>query len=189
MDDATLARRLGSGLRARRTGRGWTLDEASERLGVSRRLLVQIEQAEANPSLSTLLRVAAGFGIGLSDLLPTEGRPAVVVHDRDRSVPLWRTSSGSEARLLVATAELELWDWRLEPGDVRRSEAHRAGTEEVLSVRAGELVVEVDGVSHVVTADASVALLADRPHAYRNDGDRVVSFVMAVHEPVGGRSG
>ena len=118
VDDATLARRLGSGLRARRTGRGWTLDEASERLGVSRRLLVQIEQAEANPSLSTLLRVAAGFGIGLSDLLPTEGRPAVVVHDRDRSVPLWRTSSGSEARLLVATAALELWDWRLEPGAV-----------------------------------------------------------------------
>ncbi len=189
MDQEVLASRLGAEVRACRTERGWTLDEASDRLGVSRRLLVQVEQAEANPSLSTLLRIAAGFGVGLADLLPGSDRPAVVVVGADESTSLWSTPAGSEARLVAATRELELWEWTLASGDGRSSEAHRPGAQEVLTVRSGELVVEADGRPFVVPAGSSATLLADRPHGYRNDGDVPVRFAMAVHEPVRGHAG
>ena len=188
-EDTVLAGRLGRSVRSFRTERGWTLDEASERLGVSRRLLVQIEQAEANPSLSTLLRIAAGFGIGLSELLPTDGRPPLRVVSADDATVLWSTSRGSQARLLVATRELELWEWVLVGGDARSSEAHRIGSQEVISVGSGELVVEVDGHEHVVAAGCSVAVLTDRPHTYRNAGSAAARFTMAVYEPVDGRPG
>ncbi|MEO1061251.1 MAG: cupin domain-containing protein [Actinomycetota bacterium] len=186
MVDDELAGRLGAGIRSRRTERRWTLDEASERLGVSRRLLVRIEQGDANPSLSTLLRVASGFGIGLSELLPGGDRPAITVATRSEATGLWSTPAGSSARLLVSTRELELWEWTLAPGDVRSSEAHRTGSQEVLTVATGELLVEVDGEERHAGAGTSVALVADRPHRYRNDGDRPCHFTMAVYEPVDG---
>ena len=184
VDDDALAHRLGSGIRSRRTDRGWTLDEASERLGVSRRLLVRIEQGDANPSLSTLLRVAAGFGVGLSELLPGGGRPTISSATEAESTVLWRTDRASEARLLVSTRELELWAWTLAPDDERASEAHRPGSQEVLTVRTGEVVVQVETEERAVAAGSSVALLADRPHRYRNDGGLPATFTMAVYEPV-----
>ncbi|MEQ1698549.1 MAG: helix-turn-helix transcriptional regulator, partial [Ilumatobacteraceae bacterium] len=60
---------VGAEVRRRRQQRGWTLDVAATRLGVSRRLLAQLEAGQANPSLSTLLSVAAGFDISLVELL------------------------------------------------------------------------------------------------------------------------
>ena len=51
-------------LRAR--GRSMKL---AARSGVSRRLVVQIEQGEANPSIGTLLRLAGAFEVTLTDLV------------------------------------------------------------------------------------------------------------------------
>jgi transcriptional regulator with XRE-family HTH domain len=56
-------------VRIERAQRRWTLDELAARSGVSRRLLVQIEHADANPSLATLLKLAAAFGVTLTDLI------------------------------------------------------------------------------------------------------------------------
>jgi len=50
---------IASRVRGERARRGWTLDELAARSAVSRRLLVQIEHADANPSLATLLKLAA----------------------------------------------------------------------------------------------------------------------------------
>ena len=69
-------------VRRRRQQRKWTLDVAAARLGVSRRLLAQIEAGQANPSLSTLLTIADGFDISLVELLAGADKPAITVqHD------------------------------------------------------------------------------------------------------------
>ena len=63
-------------MRAERARRRWTLDELAARSAVSRRLLVQIEHAEANPSLGTLLKLAAALGVTLTELVSdAAGRP------------------------------------------------------------------------------------------------------------------
>ncbi len=48
------------------------LDEFALQSGVSRRLNIQIEQAQANPSIGTLLRLAEAFGLTLGALLGEE---------------------------------------------------------------------------------------------------------------------
>ena len=102
--------------RARRASqRRWTLDELAARSTVSRRLIVQIEHAKANPSLATLLKLAAALGVPLTELLV--GRAG----DRPRSpscsgrdaMTLWSTPAGRAARLLVSHGPLELWSWTL----------------------------------------------------------------------------
>lgn len=109
---------------------------------MSRRLLAQIEAGEANPSLSTLLSIAAGFDISLVELLAGSGTPAVTVQRDNASAPvLWTGDEGGAARLLVGADPLELWTWTLEPGDERRSEAHRPGSREAVLVTRGTLTL------------------------------------------------
>ena len=182
--------RVGAAVRHLRHERGWTLDVAADRLGVSRRLLAQLEAGTANPSLSTLLSVAAGFDIGLVDLLDADDKPQVMVQAQNASAPvLWSTAAGSEARLLVGSGALELWEWSLAPGDVRTSSAHRTGSREALSVTSGVVTVTVGSGSPVnVRARQSATFNADEPHSYANNGTRPTRFVLAVHEPSAGRA-
>lgn len=181
------ASRVAAEVRSRRQQRGWTLDVAAARLGVSRRLLVQLEAGEANPSLSTLLAVAEGFGVSLIEMLAGDDKPSVTVQPDNASAPvLWRGEHGGEARLLVGSGRLELWEWTLAPGDARAAEAHQPNACEVLSVTTGAVTLVVGAREPVTVRRGQSAMFrADEPHTYRNDGNRRATFVLAVHDPSG----
>jgi transcriptional regulator with XRE-family HTH domain len=177
-------RDVGEQVRRRRLKRGWTLDVAAPRLGVSRRLLVQIEAGEANPSLSSLLAIASGFEIALVELLADAEKPALTIQPDNRTAPaLWTGPSGGEGRLLVASGGLELWEWMLQPGEERRSEAHRPGSREALTVSAGSVTIEIAGGDPaVLRRGQSAGFGADVGHRYANDSPRPSRFLLAVYE-------
>jgi transcriptional regulator with XRE-family HTH domain len=180
---STIAR-LGTILRELRLARGWSLDQAAERSGISRRSLVALEQGGGNPSLSTLLRLAEGYGVGLADLVGDVSKPTIEVRAEIDAPTLWSTERGSRARLLTASADLELWSWDIAPGDVREGEAHRPGTTEIVQIRRGRLTVTV-GPDREELGPGRVALFpGDRPHGFENLGRETASFALTVHEPV-----
>jgi transcriptional regulator with XRE-family HTH domain len=174
-------------VRKRRQQRGWTLDAAAARLGVSRRVLVQLESGDANPSLSTLLAVADGFGISLVELLSSDAKPSVTLQSDNSTAPLlWTGQHGGEGRLLVGSGLLELWEWTLAPGDQRIAEAHQPNSCEALLVTAGAVTLNV-GIAEplVIRRGQSATFRADESHVYRNEGKQRASFVLAVHDPSG----
>lgn len=175
---------LAEQVRRRRIERGWTLDTGANRLGISRRLLIQIEAGEANPSLSSLLSVAAGFEVPLVELLSGTEAPAITVQGDNAAAPaLWTGPAGGEGRLLVASGGLELWDWELRPGEERRSDAHRPGTREALIVTAGRVTISVaDGENVTLRRGQAAAFAADIDHRYANPTTKVARFLLAVHE-------
>jgi transcriptional regulator with XRE-family HTH domain len=175
---------IASRVRAERARRRWTLDELAARSAVSRRLLVQIEHAEANPSLATLLKLAAGLGITLTELVEQEpqARPLVVAAGRE-ALTLWATPAGSSAQLLVSHGPLELWSWTLAAGDRRDSEPHRPGSIELLAVQTGTIALDV-GDHHVEIATGGSAWFdATHTHAYINPGATAATFILVVLEP------
>lgn len=175
-------------VRRRRQQRNWTLDVAAVRLGVSRRLLAQIEAGQANPSLSTMLSIAEGFDASLVELLAGVDKQSITVQADTGSAPLlWEGEHGGEGRLLVGSDPLELWEWSLGPGDERRSDAHRPSSREALLVTEGAVTLCVGSAEPVALSIGQSALFrADEPHSYRNDTDARAGFVLAVHEPSGG---
>lgn len=178
--------RIAAEVRRRRRERGWTLDEAAPRLGVSRRLLAQIEKGDANPALSSLLAIATGFDISLVELLADSGKPAVLVHDVAAATVLWRGDAGGEGRLLVGADALELWSWTLAPGEERRADAHRPGAVEALLVQEGTVTITVGAAEpRSVGAGQCARFAADESHTYVNTGGEPVHFLLAVHEPSG----
>ncbi|HQD01633.1 MAG TPA: helix-turn-helix transcriptional regulator, partial [Dermatophilaceae bacterium] len=133
---------IGRRVRGARTDLGWTLDQLAQRAGVSRRLLVNVEQGSTNPTIGTLLRLSDALGIGLPALVDTSGDPSapVTVRRAADQTPVWTSTNGGSATMVAGTAPpdiCELWDWRLGPGDAHTSEAHRAGTRELLLVLSG----------------------------------------------------
>ena len=52
-----------------RQSRRWTLDQLAGAAGVSRRMVVNVEQGAANPSVGTLLRISDALGVGLPSLV------------------------------------------------------------------------------------------------------------------------
>jgi transcriptional regulator with XRE-family HTH domain len=179
-DDVAAA--VAENTRRLRQARGWSLDAFAARSGVSKGMLVQLEQARTNPSLGTLCRVAEALSVTLAALIETDEAPAVrVVAD---GTTLWTGSSGGSAQLLVGSDErehVELWRWELAPGEVHRTdEGHIEGTLELVHVLDGELTLEVDGDDHVVGPGGAASYPGDRPHIYRNLGSEPCRFVMVV---------
>src|SRR5207253_5406631 len=66
---AALASAIGVRVRQERQSRRWTLDQLAAAAGVSRRMVVNVEQGAANPSVGTLLRMSDALGVGLPALV------------------------------------------------------------------------------------------------------------------------
>lgn len=182
-----LTQSLARNLKRLRTERGFTLDALAARAGVSRGMLIQIEQARTNPSVGTVVKVGDALGVSITTLLDFDQAPAVRLVPPEQAVRLWSTPRGSHSTLLAGTeapGPLELWHWRLMPGDASASDPHPAGTTELVHVTAGTLTLTVDGADHAVPAGTSASFESGIPHGYRNDGTEPVEMTMAVSVPL-----
>jgi transcriptional regulator with XRE-family HTH domain len=183
----SINRAIGGRVRQGRASRGWTLDHLAERSGVSRRMLVSIEQGSANPSIATLLRISDALGIGLPALVNMDRSNRLRVTRAGAAPVLWRGKLGGRA-VLVAGAEspaaTELWDWTLGPGESHSSEAHAAGTRELLLVLDGQLELRVGQHAEVLAKGDSASFAGDLAHEYVNAGSaQVARFALTVFEP------
>jgi transcriptional regulator with XRE-family HTH domain len=187
----SITRAIGGRVRQGRNSRGWTLDQLAERSGVSRRMLVSIEQGSANPSIATLLRISDALGIGLPALVDMDDPPGLRVTRVGSAPVLWRGKAGGRAVLVAGTEPpdvTELWDWTLGPGESHSSEAHTAGTRELLLVLDGQLELKVGQHAEILAQGDSASFAGDLPHEYVNASTaQVARFALTVFEPaVGG---
>lgn len=187
---ATLATVIGARVKQERQSRGWTLDQLAATASVSRRMVVSVEQGAVNPSVGTLLRLSDALGVGLPALVePPESKPVKLTRSGE-GAELWRGTSGGRGVLMAGTSPpdvVELWDWSLGPADRHESEAHAAGTKELVHVLAGAITVEVDDQLISLETGDAVAFPGDVDHSYFNPHETPARFTLAVYEPgVGG---
>jgi transcriptional regulator with XRE-family HTH domain len=183
---AALAAAIGRRVRLERQQRGWTLDHLAETAGVSRRMLINVEQGAANPSVGTLLKISDALGIGLPALVELPQRTPVKVTRRDEGATLWTGEHGGRGVLVAGNSPpevVELWEWTMQPGDRHVSEAHTPGTWELLHVLDGAIVLVIgDDWTHLHTGDAA-SFPGDVAHSYENAGEEAARFTMCVFEP------
>lgn len=181
-----LTQSLARNLKRWRSERGFTLDALAARSGVSRGMIIQIEQARTNPSVGTTVKLADALGVSITTLLDYEQGAEVRLVPPEQAVRMWSTPSGSSTTLLVdadARGPFELWSWTLVPGEESASDPHPDGTTELLHVTEGELTLVVDGQPYAVPAGTSASYEANVPHVYRNAGTETVRATMAVSVP------
>ncbi|MYS38989.1 DNA-binding XRE family transcriptional regulator [Streptomyces sp. KhCrAH-43] len=191
-ETAAALRTLAHNVRAARTRAGLSLDELGRRAKVSKGALVALEKAQGNPNFATLVRLADTLGISVSALMEGQAEGRVRVASADAVMPLWAGEKGGEARLMLTTsgpAPVEVWRWKLEPGEAYPSHPHQAGVVETVSVTAGQMVLVVDGTEHPVEAGQTATFEGDVPHVYRGAGTGTCHLIMTVHIPPGPAQG
>jgi DNA-binding XRE family transcriptional regulator len=132
-----LSAAIGTKVRVERQAREWTLDQLAGAAGVSRRMIVNVEQGVANLSVTTLLRISDALGVGLPALVDVRQTSRVkAVRDGEGAV-LWTGPGGGPGVLLAGTAPPDV----LEPvrcshsPSAERSEWRRSSSAAGLSAR------------------------------------------------------
>jgi transcriptional regulator with XRE-family HTH domain len=174
MRDQAAARvqQIGRRVKERRESSGLSLDHLSRLSGVSKAMLSQVERARANPTVVVLLKIAAGLGCSVDELLGPGGgtTPIEVIRaGDDRSV--YRQSKECTIRTLSplgAEKNLEFYEVILAGNSVLRSQPHFRRTEEYITVAGGKVRVVSAGNSVLLKKGDSAHYRADVPHAIEN---------------------
>ena len=183
---AVLAAAIGDRVRQERQAHGWTLDQLADTAGVSRRMVINVEQGAANPSVGILLRISDALGVGLPALVQPPEPKQLSVTRRGEGAALWTSPAGGRGVLVAGTEPpdvVELWDWTLGPGDEHTSEEHTPATKELVHVREGTVVVTVADQAVTLEAGDAMAFPGDLAHSYANPGTAPARFSLAVYEP------
>jgi transcriptional regulator with XRE-family HTH domain len=163
----------------------WTLAALAARSGLSKGMLLQIEGGRTNPSIGTLIRIANAFGVAVWQLF-TAPEDALRIARGDEALTLWKSAKGGTATLLIGSDSpqpVELWEWRLAPGDVYAADAHMDTTVEIIQVRQGTLTLVVGKRRADIPAGGSVVARMNQRHQYINAGKSWMKLTMVVVDP------
>jgi transcriptional regulator with XRE-family HTH domain len=186
-DAARLALAIGARVRQERQAQGWTLDRLADAAGLSRRMLINVEQGAVNPSVGTLLKLSHALGIGLPVLVELPQTRSVKITRHGDGATLWSSDAGGRGELVAGTEPpdvVELWEWTLAPGDRHASEAHTFGTRELIQVQQGTVVITVGDETITLDVGDAATFPGDVPHVCANPGNASARFTLVVFEPV-----
>lgn len=177
---ASVLQHVSQNIRRLRTALGLSQSALAETSGVSRRMLVAIEAGEKNVSLSTLDLIAEALGVAFSELIQAPDN-----RDRSRINELAWAGEHPESKAMLlasapATREVELWEWRLAPGEAYSTTADADGWSEQLFVFEGCLTLLIDDQPHRLQAGEFHSAASNRPRIYRNDGEVPTRFMRNV---------
>lgn len=183
---STLSTAIGLRVREHRTTRGWTLDHLAQASGLSRRMLINVEQGTANPSVGTLLKLSEALGVGLPELVEPPAVRGARVTRKGEGALLWSGEAGGRGVLMTSGGPanvVELWDWSLGPNDAHSSTGHTTGTQELLQVLEGAIAIDVSGERHDLNEGDALNFPGDVPHSYANPHQAQARFTLTVFEP------
>jgi transcriptional regulator with XRE-family HTH domain len=166
-DVASLLSEVGPRVLRARKAREMTLDELARASGISVAHLSRLESGSRHPSLATLLNVAAGLGVSISELVeePEERRPGTVV--RGAEAPIFEGESFRFQPLMpeagpqgLSAAKVIFPVGRAEP------EYHRHEGEEWLYVLSGRLRLTLGEEATVLEPGDAAFFDGMLPHAF-----------------------
>src|SRR3954465_11719519 len=172
MNEAALES-IARNVRSARVGAGLSRGALAARADVSKGALVALEGARGNPNLTTLVRLADALGRSVSSLMEDEREERLPVVDADEVAPLWTGPSGGTARLLLTNplpTPVEVWRWRLHPGERHDSHAPGAGVAGTRTGVRGQMLLFVGDAAYPLRAGVTTAFAANVPHAYQGAG-------------------
>ena len=172
-------------IRLLREKRNLSLEELSRLSGVSKSMLAQIERGDANPTVSTLWKVANGMKVPFDALTVRPESPYEIVR-RSEIQPL--PEDGGRVRIAPLFPDDEnrrfaVYYLELDPGSYWESEPHLRGTTEFIMVFRGKLEITFGGKTFPVAQGDSIRFRGDVQHAYRNAGPDPVTLHMILYNP------
>ncbi len=183
--DGDLAPVVGQNLRRLRVKRGLSLEKLSQKSGVSRAMLGQIELGQSAPTINVLWKIARALDVTFSSLMRARGGGGTTLVRANEAKILTSQDGSFKSRALFpfdGPRRTEFYELRLGPHGAESADAHAPGTVENLVVAVGTLELVVGNEQHRVEAGDAIVFEADVPHVYRNPtGREVVMYLVMTY--------
>lgn len=182
-----ISKKISMSLKALRCERGWSLDKAAEKTGVSKAMLGQIEREESSPTIATLWKIASGFQTSftsfIEDITTDLNQP---IH---RAGQKWHLHPHDKKIRVTALfpfdsqLNFEMFVIELLPGCEHLSPPHEQGVIEHIIVVEGQIEVLVNGIWELLRKGEGLRFNANQSHGYRNTTSAIVRFHDIIHYP------
>ena len=182
---------LGKRLSDLRKRKNMTLDELSEKSGVSKSILSQIERDLSNPTVITISRIASALGENLSDFFLKIEVEDMDTIERSKETPSITSKDGLCQLNILGAGETVNWlQWYLlnmKPKGVLDSSSHGPKTFENLTVLEGEVEVE-NGVSkEIIKKGDTFRFQTNKNHLIKNISKKNSQVLMVNYiDPING---
>lgn len=187
-----LAPIVGRNLRRLRLRRGLSLEKLSQRSGVSRAMLGQIELGQSAPTINVLWKISRALEVTFATLIQAREAGGTTVLRKEQAKVLTSHGGTFSSRALFpfdGPRRAEFYELRLAPRATEDADAHAPGTVENLVVVEGELELVIGAErekseTHRLDAGDAIVFEADLPHSYVNVGDAecIMYLVMTYAE-------
>jgi len=186
---------IGCKIKMLRTEAGYSLQQLSERAGVSGAAIHKIEKGQMTPTITLLMKIAEALGkrvgylIGEEEpddfdfvqgveFIPREKRKCI--SNADRTIEL------EHLALRLKDARLHAGVYRLKPGMKSGDKPHSHVGEELIFQVEGSVEYMIEGRSYPLNPQDSLHFLSELPHAWRVLGDTdCVNIVILTPPPYG----
>lgn len=188
--DEEIAPAVGANLRRLRSKRGLSLERLSQRAGVSRAMLGQIELGHSVPTINLLWKIARALDVTFSALITRRSEDTPRVLPASGAKVLANLDGTFASRALFPFDEprrCEFYEIRLKAHGEESARPHPPGTTENLVVTSGTVEITVQRSVHRLSPGDAMLFVADVPHVYRNPGsvDATMYLVMTYAEEIG----
>jgi transcriptional regulator with XRE-family HTH domain len=169
---------LGGRIRLTRTQKGITLQELSDRSGLSKGFICQLENDKASPSLQALEKLAGGLGVPIAYMFLTAGDKVHVVRESERQEYRVGTEEGPLVQLLSAKGRnLKMMLIQLPPGMGTGGDNHAHEGEECHLVLEGTVRYTQGDESVTLRAGDSLHWNGFVPHKVENAGSETAKVL------------
>jgi transcriptional regulator with XRE-family HTH domain len=181
---------LGANVRALRAEQGLTLEALSEKSGVSRAMLSDIERGAKSPTVRSVTQIAQALDCTVSRLLgeppPRPHEPLVEVVRRKERQVIVEPRTDTERHLLAPSfvrRGVEVLYYSI-PGNSRTSlPIQPEGTQAHVTITRGTLVCKLGSREVKLEDGDSVQFDADVEQTFINNEKKPCRFFMVVHAP------
>jgi transcriptional regulator with XRE-family HTH domain len=168
-------------LKELRSTRGWTLEELSERTGLSKPFLSRLEAGDRQPSIAAVLTLAKAFGVsvGLMFEPASASEACVVVRGKDVS---WRHGNGLAYASLSSSARFaNLQPMKITVSPRRKGdEQYQHEGEEWVYVLSGRLRITVAGENYELDPGDAAHFDSRQPHRLAALGGRDADVIVVA---------
>lgn len=177
-----LDKNIAINLKRIRKSKNMSLDMLSDRTGVSKSMLGQIERGESNPTVSTIGKIVEGLKVPFEALL--YDKKEILTVPGLEEAPVFKSREGEYSIHVLLPYEagrsFEIYQTEMKQGARLISDSHGEQTWEYLTVRRGEVELVIGEERFLLKKDASLYFACDRAHTYRNIGEENAILDMLI---------
>ncbi|HET7794745.1 MAG TPA: XRE family transcriptional regulator [Rhizobacter sp.] len=182
--NARIARRV----RELRQARGLTLEQLSERCGVSRSMISVVERGESSPTASLLDKLCAGLGTSLNALFEAPQPEAASPLVRRDAQPQWRDPASGYVRRSLSPpgvdSPIQMVEVSFPPGaHVSYDNSLRVGVHQQVWLMEGVIEVTTGTTTHRLAEGDCLAMRLDAPSAFRNPSRKRARYIVVLTTP------